>query len=180
MSSAATKVFFESHPGFRSQDFDTPEWHRTSPKTNDLQRQSLDSGVGDMFLSRNDLRAGNADLLEDHVDGAPILEQNLRINSERLWGDINYTAQWGAIDGSFGMARLAASGEDKMVRDWFVCEARAIGCKIEIDHMGNIFAILPGLCSDMAPIAMGSHLDTQPAGKLAIQFSGSVQDQNGI
>ena len=31
--------------------------------------------------------------------------------------------------------------------------------------MGNIFAIRPGTSKDKKPIAMGSHLDTQPAGK---------------
>lgn len=30
--------------------------------------------------------------------------------------------------------------------------------------MGNIFAIYPGQDSSLAPIGMGSHLDTQPAG----------------
>lgn len=30
--------------------------------------------------------------------------------------------------------------------------------------MGNIFAIRPGQNNDLPPIAVGSHLDTQPAG----------------
>lgn len=30
--------------------------------------------------------------------------------------------------------------------------------------MGNIFAIRPGRNNDLAPIAIGSHLDTQPKG----------------
>ncbi len=30
--------------------------------------------------------------------------------------------------------------------------------------MGNIFAIRPGENNDLPPIAMGSHLDTQPTG----------------
>ena len=120
--------------------------------------------------TRGRSREDDIDSLEARVDESPILAKSLRINSKRLWRDITYSAQWGAIKGSFGMARLAASEEDKMVRDWFVCEAKAVDCKIEVDQIGNIFAILPGLCSDMAPIAMGSHLDTQPAGKFAMHF----------
>lgn len=125
-----------------------------------------------MFLPEGDLSAGQIYSLKDHVDCHTTLAQGLRINSERLWRDIHYSAQWGATDGSLGMPRIAASEEDRMVRNWFVCEARAIGCEIDVDQMGNIFAILLGVCSDIAPIAMGSHLDTQPAGKSATNYFG--------
>ena len=36
---------------------------------------------------------------------------------------------------------------------------------MKIDEMGNIFAIYPGTDPTLPPIGMGSHLDTQPAGK---------------
>lgn len=90
----------------------------------------------------------------------------LRIDSERLWEDIHSTARWGEIKGTMGMAREALSDDDKLVRDWFVQSAREIGCQIKIDAIGNIFAILPGMNNSIPPIAAGSHLDTQPAGKL--------------
>lgn len=83
----------------------------------------------------------------------------------RLWSDIHHTAQWGALPNSPGMARLALSDEDKLVRDYFVQEATNIGCQVSIDEMGNIFAVLPGENNSIPPIGMGSHLDTQPAGK---------------
>ncbi|KAJ0304764.1 hypothetical protein COL516b_005540 [Colletotrichum fioriniae] len=37
------------------------------------------------------------------------------------------------------------------------------GCKVQMDAMGNIFAIRPGR-REGRPTFMGSHLDTQPAG----------------
>lgn len=83
------------------------------------------------------------------------------VDFERLWGDIHQTAEWGAVSDSYGMARLALSNEDKAVRNWFVGKARKIGCEVSVDAIGNIFAVLPGMNKDIAPIAMGSHLDTQ-------------------
>ena len=62
------------------------------------------------------------------------------------------------------MCRLALTQEDKEVRDWLVAECEGIGCEVKVDQMGNIFAIRSGAVKDRQPIAMGSHLDTQPAG----------------
>ncbi|WP_433704832.1 hydantoinase/carbamoylase family amidase [Paraburkholderia sacchari] len=93
---------------------------------------------------------------------ANIIEKAL-IQPERLWADLMSTAKFGA-HGETGMRRLALTQEDRKMRDWFVAECRALGCTIEIDRIGNIFATYPGLDANLAPIAMGSHLDTQPAG----------------
>jgi N-carbamoyl-L-amino-acid hydrolase len=87
-----------------------------------------------------------------------------RINFQRLWNSIQFTAQWGIDEESKGMHRLALSDDDKAVREWFIQETRALGCATSTDAMGNIFAIYPGESPDLPPIAMGSHLDTQPAG----------------
>jgi acetylornithine deacetylase/succinyl-diaminopimelate desuccinylase-like protein len=62
-----------------------------------------------------------------------------------------------------GMARLALSDSDKLVRDWFVETVKQYGCEVTVDAMGNIFAVRPGKQQGL-PIMMGSHLDTQPAG----------------
>lgn len=62
------------------------------------------------------------------------------------------------------MTRLALSDSDKQVRDWFADTAKSLGCKVTIDAMGNMFAVRPGRRSDLAPIFVGSHLDTQPTG----------------
>jgi acetylornithine deacetylase/succinyl-diaminopimelate desuccinylase-like protein len=62
------------------------------------------------------------------------------------------------------MCRLTLTREDKEVRDWLVEECKSLGCEVKVDQMGNIFATRPGKAMDRKPIAMGSHLDTQPAG----------------
>ncbi|QDS67496.1 hypothetical protein FKW77_001406 [Venturia effusa] len=63
-----------------------------------------------------------------------------------------------------GMNRLSLNADDKLARDWFVAETKSLGCEVKIDKMGNVFAILPGQNSTLAPIGIGSHLDTQPKG----------------
>jgi acetylornithine deacetylase/succinyl-diaminopimelate desuccinylase-like protein len=62
------------------------------------------------------------------------------------------------------MDRLSLNNDDKLVRDWFVNQTKALGCNVTIDQMGNIFAVRAGKTSSAAPIMMGSHLDTQPTG----------------
>jgi acetylornithine deacetylase/succinyl-diaminopimelate desuccinylase-like protein len=62
------------------------------------------------------------------------------------------------------MCRLTLTLEDKEVRDWLIAECQSLGCDVKIDQMGNIFAVRPGTATGRKPIAMGSHLDTQPAG----------------
>ncbi|KAK3399492.1 hypothetical protein B0T20DRAFT_199415 [Sordaria brevicollis] len=64
------------------------------------------------------------------------------------------------------MNRLALTDADKNVRDWFVEEAKGLGCQVCVDEMGNIWATRPGMStpSGLPPVMMGSHLDTQPRG----------------
>ena len=63
-----------------------------------------------------------------------------------------------------GIKRLTVSDEDKQVRDWFKAECEKLGCTVEVDEVGNMFATRAGKRNDILPIAMGSHLDTQPTG----------------
>lgn len=63
-----------------------------------------------------------------------------------------------------GMARLSLNDDDKKVRQWLREQAEAIGCKVTVDQMGNMFAVRPGKVKNAAPVLMGSHLDTQPTG----------------
>lgn len=86
-----------------------------------------------------------------------------RIDGERLWADIQSTSRIGAL-GETGLSRLALSDSDRDVRDWFASECRALGCTVECDSIGNLFATYPGSDDTCAPIAVGSHLDSQPGG----------------
>ncbi|KPL52855.1 allantoate amidohydrolase [Prosthecomicrobium hirschii] len=89
--------------------------------------------------------------------------QNLKINPQRLWDSLMETAQIGGTPKG-GIKRLTLTDEDRRVRDWFKAECEALGCTVTVDEVGNMFAVRPGRRGDLAPIAMGSHLDTQPTG----------------
>ena len=87
----------------------------------------------------------------------------LQINAERLWDSLMTTAQIGATPKG-GICRLTLSDLDRQVRDWFKAQCEALGCKVSVDEVGNMFALRPGKNAKLAPIAIGSHLDTQPTG----------------
>ena len=88
---------------------------------------------------------------------------NLTINPQRLWDSLMETAQMGGTPKG-GIKRLTVSDEDKRVRDWFKAECEKLGCVVKVDEVGNMFATRAGKRKDLAPIALGSHLDTQPTG----------------
>lgn len=88
---------------------------------------------------------------------------NLAINPQRLWDSLMDTAQIGGT-AKGGIKRLTLTDEDKRVRDWFKAECEKLGCTVTVDEVGNMFARRPGKRADLLPIAMGSHLDTQPTG----------------
>ena len=88
---------------------------------------------------------------------------NLNIDAGRLWDSLMKTAEIGGTpDG--GIARLTLSDDDRRVRDWLAGECAALGMSLIVDEVGNMFATRPGRRADLAAIAMGSHLDTQPTG----------------
>jgi beta-ureidopropionase / N-carbamoyl-L-amino-acid hydrolase len=89
--------------------------------------------------------------------------QNLRIDGARLWNDLMETAAIGATRNG-GICRLTLTDLDRQVRDWFKTRAEALGCTVTVDDMGAMFARRPGQRAEVPPIAMGSHLDTQPSG----------------
>ena len=91
------------------------------------------------------------------------MTERLRVNEERLWASLMDMARIGATPKG-GSRRLALTDEDKQGRELFVRWCRAAGCSITVDSMGNIFARRPGTDRNRAPVASGSHLDTQPHG----------------
>ncbi len=85
------------------------------------------------------------------------------VDGARLWSTLMETAAFGAT-AKGGLRRLALSQEDAAVRRWFVAACEAAGLTVVIDALGDIFARRAGLDPDLSPIAIGSHLDTQPTG----------------
>ncbi len=89
--------------------------------------------------------------------------QNLQIDAQRLWDSLMHTAQIGGT-AKGGICRLTLTDLDRQVRDWFKAQCEALGCTVTVDEVGNMFARRPGKHPALPPIAMGSHLDTQPTG----------------
>jgi beta-ureidopropionase / N-carbamoyl-L-amino-acid hydrolase len=91
------------------------------------------------------------------------LTQNLQIDGQRLWDTLMHTAQIGGTPKG-GICRLTLTDLDRQVRDWFKAECEALGCMVTVDEVGTMFARREGKHPALPPIAMGSHLDTQPTG----------------
>jgi N-carbamoyl-L-amino-acid hydrolase len=89
--------------------------------------------------------------------------RNLAIDAERLWDELMETAEIGGTPKG-GICRLTLTDLDRQVRGWFRTRCEALGCTVTVDDMGAMFARRPGQRDDIPPIAMGSHLDTQPTG----------------
>ncbi|SOC54217.1 N-carbamoyl-L-amino-acid hydrolase [Chromohalobacter canadensis] len=85
------------------------------------------------------------------------------IHGQRLWDSLMAMAEIGPTENG-GSCRLALTPEDaagrRLLLDW--CES--LGCTWRVDRVGNLFIRRAGKRDDLEPVAMGSHLDTQPKG----------------
>lgn len=88
---------------------------------------------------------------------------NLRTDAARLWDSLMTTAAIGGTSKG-GICRLTLSEHDKTVRAWLQSQVERLGCTVMRDDMGVMFARRAGARADVPPIAIGSHLDTQPTG----------------
>lgn len=88
--------------------------------------------------------------------------EHLRINQDRLMQRINRLAEIGFTDEG-ACCRLALTDEDKAGRDLVVGWMRELGLQVQVDPIGNIFGLRPGL-EDAAPVMTGSHIDTVRTG----------------
>ncbi len=85
------------------------------------------------------------------------------INEQRLWQRHIAIAQWGAT-GRGGVDRQALTQEDTAAKQMMLGWAKAAGFTTGADAIGNLFVRRAGREPDAAPVASGSHLDTQPTG----------------
>ena len=91
------------------------------------------------------------------------MTNEVAVNGGRLWSRLMEMASIGGT-AKGGVCRLALTDLDREGRDLFRRWAREAGCEIDIDSMGNIFARRRGTDPTAAPVAAGSHLDSQPTG----------------
>ena len=88
---------------------------------------------------------------------------NIRIDGARLWNSLMDMAEIGGTEKG-GCKRLTLTDVDKRGRELFAQWCEAAGLTLGIDDMGNMFARRSGEDDSLAPVMMGSHLDTQPTG----------------
>ncbi len=92
----------------------------------------------------------------------------MEVDTERLWRDIEENATHGAVETTSGAGRTVLTGgeADRRVRERFVTRLREAGLEVRVDAVGNIAGRwLPESCDpDVAPVALGSHLDSVPRG----------------
>jgi len=89
--------------------------------------------------------------------------RELRINGERLWQSLMELARIGATPKG-GVKRLTLTDTDREARDRFARWSREAGLEVAVDAIGNMFARRAGSDPSLPPVAMGSHLDSQPSG----------------
>ncbi|WP_434288139.1 Zn-dependent hydrolase [Celeribacter sp. SCSIO 80788] len=83
-----------------------------------------------------------------------------RMSVDRFWSTIEASAEIGKGRPG-GLSRLTLTDSDREMRDLFCDWCREAGLAVEIDELGSIFARRDGTDSSLAPILIGSHLDTQ-------------------
>lgn len=85
------------------------------------------------------------------------------INMERLKAGINKLTSIG-LNENDGHTRLALSEEDKKARKLLVTFIEDLGLVVRVDDFGNIYGTKKGSDPSLAPIMLGSHIDTVPDG----------------
>ena len=80
------------------------------------------------------------------------------INKERVAGLLQGLAQFGKTE--HGITRLAYTAEDKAAQEWLLKQIQDLQLKLSVDAVGNVFLRREGKNIDLAPVAMGSHIDT--------------------
>ena len=91
----------------------------------------------------------------------------MHVSERRLRADLEANAQFGALDvEGHGRTVLTGSEANRRARERFVDRLEEAGLAVRVDAVGNIEGrwVPPDADSGLAPVAMGSHLDSVPVG----------------
>ena len=86
----------------------------------------------------------------------------MKVNKSRIEVDFESISKFGGLSKG-GVTRLAFSKEDMDARSYLKDVMEDLGLKISVDAFGNMRGRRDGI-KDLAPVAIGSHLDTVPEG----------------
>ena len=92
---------------------------------------------------------------------------DLRVDIGHLLARIDALGEIGRLDGpngEWGNARLALTDADRDGRDLVVAWMRDLGLDVTIDAIGNVVATRQGSDPTLAPVMVGSHIDTVGTG----------------
>ncbi len=92
------------------------------------------------------------------------------LDGETLLENLHKLAQFGS-DEHGAMHRTAYTPADLQARDWVIARLKNLGLEPQIDAAGNTTAVYAGQDNTLAPIGIGSHTDTVPAGG---QYDGAL------
>lgn len=87
----------------------------------------------------------------------------LPFDAQRLWDSLHEMAGHGARDDG-GVNRLTFTAADSAARAQLREWAEAAGCTLTLDRLGSMILTYPGADNALAPVAIGSHLDSVPTG----------------
>lgn len=106
---------------------------------------------------------------------------HLTVNKDRLYQSLEELGQIGAYTdehtGLTGVNRLALSAADGEGRKKVVSWMKALGLEVAIDRIGNVYGRRAGRDNSLAPIMMGSHIDSVPT---AGRFDGCLGVLGGL
>ncbi len=90
-------------------------------------------------------------------------QPQLRVNGERIMNHINALAEFGK-NPQGGASRVAYSDADKQGREYVLGLMRDAKLDVSIDAAGNLIGRRAGSANSLAPLLIGSHVDTVPEG----------------
>jgi len=103
------------------------------------------------------------------------------IDSQRLYQSLEELGRIGAYldeeTGLTGVCRLALTPEDAQGRRLVCSWMEELGLSLTIDRIGNVYARRAGLRDDLAPVMVGSHIDSVPT---AGRFDGCLGVLGGL
>ena len=85
------------------------------------------------------------------------------MNLQRFKDDFCNIAQFGCLNNG-GVTRLAFSKEDQDARNYLIRQMQQAKLTVTVDSIGNIRGVRSGSNASLAPVMLGSHLDTVPHG----------------
>lgn len=86
----------------------------------------------------------------------------MTINGERLWQNLEALST--ITDPDQPWTRRAFTDRYQEGRDWLKSAMQSAGLTTRLDDAGNLIGILPGSEPSLAPLVLGSHIDTVPSG----------------